>query len=62
MKYSVAIFALFTVATAELTKVPRSEKVAVRQADALVQTAVMSNANGEVIPFDAANVYKPSGQ
>ncbi|KAI1371298.1 hypothetical protein F4677DRAFT_450563 [Hypoxylon crocopeplum] len=59
MKFSVAIFALFTtVAMAELKKVPRSEKVVARQADAQVQTAAMSNANGEVIPFDTAGVYK----
>lgn len=42
-------------------KVPRSEKVVARQDGAAsVQAASMSNANGEAIPFDAANVYKDS--
>ncbi|KAI0377239.1 hypothetical protein F5Y04DRAFT_285184 [Hypomontagnella monticulosa] len=65
MKFSVAIFALFTtVAMAELRKVPRSEKpnvvMARQDGSAQVQAASMSNANGEAIPFNAANVYKDS--
>ncbi|KAI1101623.1 hypothetical protein F4804DRAFT_293359 [Jackrogersella minutella] len=64
MKFSIAIFALFsTLAMAELKKVPRSQKAVIaRQADpaAQVQTATMATANGDVIPFDAANVYKDS--
>ncbi|KAI4860580.1 hypothetical protein F4820DRAFT_452773 [Hypoxylon rubiginosum] len=66
MKFSVAIFAIFTtVAMAELQKVPRSQKpakaVEVRQAGAAqVQTAAMSNANGDVVTFDTAGVYKAS--
>ncbi|KAI6082044.1 hypothetical protein F4821DRAFT_264331 [Hypoxylon rubiginosum] len=65
MKFSVAIFAIFTtVAMAELQKVPRSQKpakaVEVRQAGAQVQTAAMSNANGDVVTFDTAGVYKAS--
>ncbi|KAI0439152.1 hypothetical protein F4803DRAFT_64110 [Xylaria telfairii] len=52
MKYAVAIFALFTVAMGQFVKVPR-------QAGAVpVQGAAMSTKNGDVIPFDAANVYK----
>ncbi|KAI0114609.1 hypothetical protein F4776DRAFT_666755 [Hypoxylon sp. NC0597] len=60
MKFSIALFAIFsTVAMAELTKVPRSAKVAVRQdGSAQVQTAAMANANGEAVPFDTAGVYK----
>ncbi|KAI0886458.1 uncharacterized protein GGS22DRAFT_113821 [Annulohypoxylon maeteangense] len=64
MKYSVAIFALFsTLAMAELKKVPRSEKsnIVSRQAGAAqVQTAAMASANGDIIPFDTAGVYKAS--
>ncbi|KAI1412797.1 hypothetical protein F5Y13DRAFT_190003 [Hypoxylon sp. FL1857] len=60
MKFSIAIFAIFSaVATAELTKVPRSAKVVARQGGgAQVQTAAMANANGEAVPFDTAGVYK----
>ncbi|KAI1385405.1 uncharacterized protein F4822DRAFT_432256 [Hypoxylon trugodes] len=63
MKFSVAIFAIFsTVAMAELTKVPRSQKAVARQADAAaqVQTAVMASADGGIVPFDTAGVYKAS--
>ncbi|KAI1763513.1 hypothetical protein GGR53DRAFT_365422 [Hypoxylon sp. FL1150] len=64
MKFSVAIFAIFTtVAMAELQKVPRSQKpvkaVVARQNGATqVQTAAMSDANGNVVTFDTAGVYK----
>ncbi|KAI1397052.1 hypothetical protein F4819DRAFT_490910 [Hypoxylon fuscum] len=61
MKFSIAISLIFAaVATAELQKVPRSQKaVKVRQAgDAQVQTAAMSSANGDVVTFDTAGVYK----
>ncbi|KAI0836917.1 hypothetical protein F5Y06DRAFT_298151 [Hypoxylon sp. FL0890] len=61
MKFSIAIFAIFsTVAMAELTKVPRSEKAVVARQDGStqVQTAAMANANGEAVPFDTAGVYK----
>ncbi|KAI8951245.1 hypothetical protein F4801DRAFT_298813 [Xylaria longipes] len=52
MKYTVAIFALFTVAMGQFIKVPR------QAGGAEVQTAAMSTKNGDVVPFDSANVYK----
>ncbi|KAI1136439.1 hypothetical protein F5Y05DRAFT_108404 [Hypoxylon sp. FL0543] len=60
MKFSIAIFAIFsTLAMGELTKVPRSQKAVARQdAGAQVQTAAMANANGEAVAFDTAGVYK----
>ncbi|KAI0895116.1 hypothetical protein F4806DRAFT_90737 [Annulohypoxylon nitens] len=62
MKFSIAIFALFsTLVMAELKKVPRSEKsnIVSRQAGAAqVQTAAMSSANGDIVTFDTAGVYK----
>ncbi|KAI1440158.1 hypothetical protein F5Y02DRAFT_361149 [Annulohypoxylon stygium] len=62
MKFSIALFALFsTLAMAELKKVPRSEKsnIVSRQAGAAqVQTAAMSSANGDIVTFDTAGVYK----
>lgn len=49
------------VLTSTPEKVPRSQKIRSRQAgDAQVQSASMTTANGEVIPFDAANVYQAS--
>ncbi|KAI1645258.1 hypothetical protein F4815DRAFT_159847 [Daldinia loculata] len=60
MKVSVIIFGLFTtVAMAELTKVPRSQKAVVaRQAGEKVQTAAMVDADGNVVAFNAAGVAK----
>ncbi|KAI5863612.1 hypothetical protein GGS23DRAFT_596122 [Durotheca rogersii] len=52
MKFSIAVFALFTVAMAELRKVPRQ---------ANVQNAVMTDANGAVVAFNAAGVVKDNG-
>ncbi|ORY58766.1 uncharacterized protein BCR38DRAFT_489123 [Pseudomassariella vexata] len=51
MKYSIAIFALFTVAMAQMKKVTRQSAVD-------TSAPAMTNANGDVIPFDAANVYQ----
>ncbi|KAI0404744.1 hypothetical protein F4802DRAFT_597917 [Xylaria palmicola] len=52
MKYTVALFALFTVAMGQFVKVAR-------QAGGVdVQGAAMTTKNGEVVPFDSANVYK----
>ncbi|KAI8960339.1 hypothetical protein F5Y11DRAFT_269946 [Daldinia sp. FL1419] len=59
MKLSVFIFGLFTtVAMAELTKVPRSQKAVVRRQGEKVQTAAMVDADGNVVPFNAASVAK----
>ncbi|KAI0848768.1 hypothetical protein F5Y00DRAFT_262236 [Daldinia vernicosa] len=60
MKVSTIIFGLFTtVAMAELTKVPRSQKAVVaRQAGEKVQTAAMVDASGNVVAFNAADVTK----
>ncbi|KAH9905859.1 hypothetical protein F4778DRAFT_681762 [Xylariomycetidae sp. FL2044] len=64
MKFSLAIFALAAVASAELTKVPRAQKAAqplrIRQAadSPQVQTGAMSSADGTVVPFNTAGVYK----
>ncbi|GAW27091.1 hypothetical protein SAMD00023353_7000130 [Rosellinia necatrix] len=52
MKYSVAIFALFTVAMGQFVKVPR------QAGTVAVQGAAMSTKNGDVVPFDSNNVYK----
>ncbi|KAI0530338.1 hypothetical protein GGR58DRAFT_508547 [Xylaria digitata] len=52
MKYTVAIFALFTVAMGQFVKVVRQDSTV------QVQGAAMSTKNGDVIPFDSANVYK----
>ncbi|KAI1111141.1 hypothetical protein F5Y14DRAFT_454296 [Nemania sp. NC0429] len=57
MKYTVAIFALFTVAMGQFIKVPRQESTVI------VQGAAMSTKDGRVVPFDSKNVYKAaSGQ
>ncbi|KAI0487055.1 hypothetical protein F4859DRAFT_325335 [Xylaria cf. heliscus] len=56
MKYTVAIFALFTVAMGQFVKVPR------QAGSVQVQGAAMSTKNGDVVPFDAANVYKAASQ
>ncbi|OTB18059.1 hypothetical protein K445DRAFT_20524 [Daldinia sp. EC12] len=61
MKLSVIIFGLFTtVAMAELTKVPRSQKavVARQEGGEKVQTAAMVDADGNVVAFNAAGVAK----
>ncbi|KAI0165274.1 hypothetical protein GGR52DRAFT_575366 [Hypoxylon sp. FL1284] len=64
MKFSVAIFAIFTtVAMAELQKVPRSQKpdnALVRRQGAKVQTSSMSDADGNVVDFDTAGVNMAS--
>ncbi|KAI1757614.1 hypothetical protein F4782DRAFT_525428 [Xylaria castorea] len=52
MKYTVAIFALFTVAMGQFIKVPR------QAGGVQVQGAAMSTKDGQVVPFDTANVYK----
>ncbi|KAI3317276.1 hypothetical protein HD806DRAFT_372805 [Xylariaceae sp. AK1471] len=52
MKYTVAIFALFTVAMGQFIKVPR------QAASVEVQTAAMSTKDGGVVAFDTANVNK----
>ncbi|KAI0104708.1 hypothetical protein GGR51DRAFT_560976 [Nemania sp. FL0031] len=54
MKYTVAIFALFTVAMGQFVKVPRQGSTV------QVQGAAMSTKNGDVVPFDTAGVYKAS--
>ncbi|KAI1259665.1 hypothetical protein F5Y18DRAFT_432973 [Xylariaceae sp. FL1019] len=51
MKYSVAIFALFSVAMGQFVKVPRQNSVT-------VQTGAMTDASGNVVPFDSKNVYQ----
>ncbi|KAI1468291.1 uncharacterized protein F4812DRAFT_361655 [Daldinia caldariorum] len=60
MKLSVVLFGLFsTVAMAELTKVPRSQKpVVARQDGEKVQAASMVDANGNIVAFNAAGVTK----
>ncbi|KAI0905970.1 hypothetical protein F4824DRAFT_504514 [Ustulina deusta] len=59
MKSSVVIFALFTVAMGQFVKVRREDSSVVRRQDSVpVQGAAMSNANGDVVAFDSANVYK----
>ncbi|KAI1152471.1 hypothetical protein F4825DRAFT_450446 [Nemania diffusa] len=56
MKYTVALFALFTVAMGQFVKV-------VRQASTVqVQGAAMSTQNGDVIPFSTDGVYKAASQ
>ncbi|KAI1504060.1 hypothetical protein F5X99DRAFT_68487 [Biscogniauxia marginata] len=57
MKYTVAIFALFAVAMGSPVKTPKTNKV--RQAQGVsVQGSAMTTANGDVVPFDTAGVYK----
>ncbi|KAI1181731.1 hypothetical protein F5B17DRAFT_436419 [Nemania serpens] len=56
MKYTVAIFALFTVAMAQPVKVARQDSTVI------VQGAAMSTADGGVVPFDSKNVYKAASQ
>lgn len=52
MKYTIALFALFTVAMGQFVKVPR-------QAGTVpVQGAAMSTKDGGVVTFDSKNVYK----
>ncbi|KAI1296954.1 hypothetical protein F5Y03DRAFT_398695 [Xylaria venustula] len=60
MKSSIVLFALFTAAMGQFVKVRRGDTEVLRRQDSTVQVqgAAMTNANGEVIPFDAANVYK----
>ncbi|KAI1421480.1 hypothetical protein F5Y12DRAFT_718441 [Xylaria sp. FL1777] len=60
MKSSVVIFALFTVAMGQFVKVRRGDNEVLRRQDSTVQVqgAAMSTANGDVVPYDAANVYK----
>ncbi|KAI0517037.1 hypothetical protein F5B22DRAFT_646391 [Xylaria bambusicola] len=64
MKSAVVIFALFTVAMGQFVKVPRANgKISSRQDGGVeVQGAAMTNANGDVIPFDSENVYKAASQ
>ncbi|KAL7619902.1 hypothetical protein AAE478_010449 [Parahypoxylon ruwenzoriense] len=55
MKFSIVIVSLFTaIASAELQKVRR------QAGGASVQSAAMTNANGDVVPFNTAGVYKAS--
>ncbi|KAI1160617.1 hypothetical protein F5B18DRAFT_631980 [Nemania serpens] len=56
MKYTVAIFALFTVAMGQFIKVPRQASTV------QIQDAAMSTKDGGVVPFDTKNVYKASSQ
>ncbi|KAI1173100.1 hypothetical protein F4777DRAFT_559254 [Nemania sp. FL0916] len=56
MKYTVAIFALFTVAMGQMIKVPR------QASSVQVQGAAMSTKDGGVVAFDAKNVYKAASQ
>ncbi|CAJ2509446.1 Uu.00g144720.m01.CDS01 [Anthostomella pinea] len=67
MKYSAVILALCAVAMGELTKVPRSNNVIApappafgrRQAAGVkTQDGAMSTADGAVVNFDTAGVYK----
>ncbi|KAI8626205.1 hypothetical protein F5Y19DRAFT_478810 [Xylariaceae sp. FL1651] len=53
MKYTVAIFALFTVAMGQFVKVPRQ---AATGSGVKIQGAAMSTTDGQVVPFDTANV------
>ncbi|KAJ3564482.1 hypothetical protein NPX13_g7828 [Xylaria arbuscula] len=65
MKSAVVIFALFTVAMGQFVKVPRqSSSNIVRRQDGgvAVQGASMSTADGSVVPYDAANVYKAASE
>ncbi|KAI1131445.1 hypothetical protein F5Y10DRAFT_233665 [Nemania abortiva] len=52
MKYTVAIFALFTVAMGQFVKVARQDSTV------QVQGAAMSAKNGDVVPFSTDGVYK----
>ncbi|KAI1359064.1 hypothetical protein F5Y08DRAFT_345062 [Xylaria arbuscula] len=64
MKSAVVIFALFTVAMGQFVKVPRQSSNIVRRQDGgvAVQGASMSTADGSVVPYDAANVYKAASE
>ncbi|KAI1322328.1 hypothetical protein F5Y16DRAFT_404572 [Xylariaceae sp. FL0255] len=55
MQYTVVIFALLSVAMGQMVKVPRASDI---QNTVKVQAGAMTDAQGNVVPFDAANVYK----
>ncbi|KAI0814060.1 hypothetical protein GGR55DRAFT_633903 [Xylaria sp. FL0064] len=48
--------------TGSAVKVRRGDSIVLRRQDSTVQVqgAAMSTANGDVVPYDAANVYKAS--
>ncbi|KAI1333453.1 hypothetical protein F5Y15DRAFT_421814 [Xylariaceae sp. FL0016] len=59
MKYTAVVFTLFTaLAMGEMVKVPRSQKPGKRQNAVSIQSPAMTTVNGDVVAFDAANVYK----
>ncbi|RYP69882.1 hypothetical protein DL771_005825 [Monosporascus sp. 5C6A] len=62
--YAIVSFALFALASAELRKVPRANRDAAapkhaRQAAVDVAAAAMTDADGNVVPFDTAGVNLP---
>ncbi|RYP48273.1 hypothetical protein DL768_005826 [Monosporascus sp. mg162] len=62
--YAIVSFALFALASAELRKVPRANRVAAapkqaRQNAVDVQVAAMTDVDGNVVPFNTADVNLP---